>query len=115
MIVIDPRRSETADLADFHLQVRPGGDAFLLAAMIATIVQEGLVAGDWVAEHARGAERVVPQFAAIDVAAYAAKAGVPEERVRSAARRIAAASSVAVYEDLGVQMNRHSTRGCTAS
>ena len=109
MIVVDPRRSETADLADFHLAVRPGGDAFLLAAMIATIVQEGLVAEAWVAEHTRGGEDVLPHFAALDVAAYCAKAGVDEDLVRRASRRIASASSVATYEDLGVQMNRHST------
>jgi anaerobic selenocysteine-containing dehydrogenase len=43
LIVIDPRRSETAELADIHLQVRPGGDAWLLAAMVAVLVREGLV------------------------------------------------------------------------
>ncbi len=40
LIVIDPRRTETAELADIHLQVKPGGDAFLLAAMVGVIVQE---------------------------------------------------------------------------
>ncbi len=43
LMVIDPRRTETAEIADVHLQVRPGGDAFLLAAMVATLVQEDLV------------------------------------------------------------------------
>ena len=42
MVVIDPRVTETAELADFHLQVRPGRDAWLLAAMVAIIVQERL-------------------------------------------------------------------------
>ena len=46
---------------------------------------------------------------AIPVADYAAIAGVDESLVREAARRIARASSVAVAEDLGIQMNRHST------
>ena len=41
IIVIDPKRSETAELADFHLQVKPGTDAFCLAALVAVIVQEG--------------------------------------------------------------------------
>ena len=58
MIVVDPRRTETAELADIHLPVRPGGDAWLLAAMIAMLVQEGLVAAAWVAEHTRGVEQV---------------------------------------------------------
>jgi anaerobic selenocysteine-containing dehydrogenase len=109
LIVIDPRRSETAELADIHLQVKPGGDAYLLAAMIGVIVQEGLVKRDWLAQHADGLEQVLPHFTSLDVAAHAAKSGVPEEQVRSAARRIAAAESVASFEDLGVQMNLHST------
>lgn len=109
LIVIDPRRSETADIADIHLQVKPGGDAFLLAAMIAVIVQEGLAKRDWLAEHADGLEQVLPHFESLDVAAHTARSGVPEEEVRIAARRIAAAESVATFEDLGVQMNLHST------
>jgi anaerobic selenocysteine-containing dehydrogenase len=109
LIVIDPRRSETAEIADIHLQVKPGGDAFLLAAMIGVIVQEGLVKREWLAEHADGLEQVLPHFTSLDVAVHAARSGVPEEQVRGAARRIAAAESVATFEDLGVQMNLHST------
>jgi len=109
LIVIDPRRTETAEMADIHLQVKPGTDAWLLSAMIAVLVQEGLVASDWLAEHADGQEQVLPRFENLDIAAYSATCGVPEDKVRAAARRIAAASSMATFEDLGVQMNRHST------
>ncbi len=109
LIVIDPRRSETAEIADVHLQVKPGGDAFLLAAMVAVLVQEDRIARDWLAEHADGLDDVLPHFASLDVADYCAKSGVPEPLVRETARRIAAAESVATFEDLGVQMNRHST------
>jgi anaerobic selenocysteine-containing dehydrogenase len=109
LIVIDPRRTETAEIADVHLQVKPGGDAFLLAALIGAIVQEGLVKSDWLAAHADGLDEVLPHFASLDVAAYAEKSGVPEEQVRTTARRIAEAESVATFEDLGVQMNLHST------
>ncbi len=109
LIVVDPRRSETADLADLHLAVRPGGDAFLLAAMVATVVQEGLVAESWLAEHADGLDDVRPRFAQLDIGAHARKAGLDEAVVRDVARRIAKARSVASFEDLGVQMNRHST------
>jgi anaerobic selenocysteine-containing dehydrogenase len=109
LIVIDPRRTETAEIADIHLQVRPGGDAFLLAAMVAVIVQEKRVAEAWLAEHADGLAEVLPHFEDLDIALYSRKSGVPEEQVRAAARRIAEAASVATFEDLGVQMNRHST------
>lgn len=109
LIVIDPRRSESAEIADIHVAVRPGGDAFLLAGMVATLVQEGLCADAWLQAHADGADEVKALFAPVDVATCAAKAGVPEEQLRDVARRIARARSVASFEDLGVQMNRHST------
>jgi anaerobic selenocysteine-containing dehydrogenase len=110
LVVIDPRRTETAELADFHLQVRPGADAWLLAALAGVIVQEDLVAHRWLAEHATDVEATLEALAAVPVADYCARSGVPEELVRAAARRIASATGgVAVFEDLGVQMNRHST------
>jgi anaerobic selenocysteine-containing dehydrogenase len=109
LIVVDPRRTETAELADIHLQVKPGTDAWLLSAMIAVLVQEDQVARDWLAAHADGLADVLPHFATLDVAGYSARAGLSEELVRTAARRIASASTLATFEDLGVQMNRHST------
>ena len=109
LIVVDPRRSESAELADIHLQVRPGTDAWLLAAMLGVLVQENLLASEWLARHAEGLGEVLPHFAELSIAKYCEACGVPEELVRKAARRIASASSVATFEDLGVQMNRHST------
>ena len=109
LIVIDPRRTETAELADIHLQVRPGTDAWLLAAMVGVLVQEDLVKHEWLAEHADGLADVLPHLANIPVAKYCAITGISEDLVRKAVRRIAAAKSMATFEDLGVQMNRHST------
>jgi formate dehydrogenase len=109
MIVIDPVRTETAELADFHLQVRPGTDLYLVTALAAVLVQEDLIAHDWLAEHADGLAAVVEVLRSAPVTQYCEIADVPEDLVRAAARRIAAADSVAVLEDLGVQMNRDST------
>lgn len=111
LIVIDPRRSETAARADIHLQLAPGTDAWCLAALVAILVQEDLVAHAWVAEHTDGYHMVAPLFAEINVAAFAEICAVPEALLRQTARRIAGAGSVAVFEDLGLQMNRHSTAG----
>src|SRR5262249_12992723 len=109
LIVIDPRRTETAELAEFHLQVRPGRDAWLLAALAGVLVQEGLIDRPWLSDHAEGVDDVVRALSAVPIAGYCPISGVGEALVRAAARRIARASSVAVFEDLGVQMNRHST------
>ncbi len=109
LVVLDPRRTETADLADYHLALRPGTDAWCLAALAAVIVQEGLLDRRWLAQHTVGLDQVEPVLAAVDVEAYAAICDLDPDLVRRTARRIATASSVAVFEDLGVQMNLHST------
>jgi anaerobic selenocysteine-containing dehydrogenase len=109
LIVIDPKRTETADLADVHLAVKPARDAWLLAAMAAVIVQEDLVDHDFVANHVTGFEDVFDALGEVSVAQFAELAGIAEDQVRDIARLIAGAESVAVFEDLGVQMNRHST------
>ena len=109
MIVIDPRRSETAAMADVHLAVRPGCDAWLLAAMVAILVQDDRLDHEFLAANAVGLDEVVPAFESLPIADYCERAGVEESLVREAVDIIASAGSVASYEDLGVQMNRHST------
>lgn len=108
MIVVDPRRTETAAMADIHLQVRPGTDAWLLSAMVAILLQDDLIDRAFLAQ-ADGLDAVVAAFGGLDVAAYCARSGVDEGRVREAVRVIAGAKALASFEDLGVQMNRHST------
>ncbi len=109
LIVLDPRRTETAELADFHLQVRPGTDAFCLSALLGVLVQEDLVDHAFLEGRTTSYDAVREAFAAIPVADYCARAGVAEALVRAAARRIAHAKSVATFEDLGVQQAPHST------
>ena len=110
LIVVDPRRTETAEIADIHLQVKPGTDAWLLAALIGALVQEDLDRARLARRARRRARarccRTSPRCRSPNTARAC---GVPEETVRATARRIAAASSMATFEDLGVQMNRHST------
>jgi len=109
IVVLDPRRTETAELADFHLALRPGTDAWCLAALGAVIVQEELLDRRWLAEHTIGLAEIEPVLRAVDVDAYAAICDLDPDLIRATARRIASASSVAMFEDLGVQMNLHST------
>jgi anaerobic selenocysteine-containing dehydrogenase len=109
MVVIDPRHTETAELADFHLQVRPGTDAWCFAALAAVLVQEDLLDRDWLSEHATGLGALEPTLSSVDIDAYATICDVDAELMRRTARRIASASSVAVFEDLGIQMGLNST------
>jgi len=109
MVVIDPVVTDTAKMADFHLRVKPGADAWCLAALAAVLVQENLCNEAFLAEHVHGAEEVREVLQQIPVGEYAQRSGVDEELLRAAARRIAAADSVAVFEDLGVQQAPNST------
>ncbi len=109
MIVVDPRRSETAAMADIHLQVRPGTDAWLLAAMVGRLVQTHAIDHAFVDAHTQGLAAVEEAFSTIPVAEYAGRAGIEEALLSRTVDVIAGARSFASYEDLGVQMNRHST------
>ncbi len=109
LIVIDPRRTETAEIADIHLAVRPGTDAFLLAAILAMIVEEGLCDRAFLAAHAVDVEQALAAVGAVSIAACCARSGLDEALVRRTARVLAAARALSTFEDLGVQMNHAST------
>nr|PZN25500.1 MAG: molybdopterin oxidoreductase [Mycolicibacterium hassiacum] len=109
MIVIDPVLTDTAKMADFHLRTRPGTDAWCLAALAAVLVQENLCDERFLADHVNGADVVRDVLREIPVPEYAQHCGVDEELIRAVARRIGTASSVSVFEDLGVQQGPNST------
>src|SRR6204780_1176970 len=109
LVVIDPRRTETAEMADHHLRVRPGTDAFCLAAILGALVQDDLIDHDFIRDRTRDGDDLIAELKEVPVADYCARAGLTEESVREVARRIARASSVSVYEDLGIEQSLHST------
>jgi anaerobic selenocysteine-containing dehydrogenase len=109
MIVIDPVLTDTAKMADFHLRVRPGTDAWCLAALAAVLVQEILCNETFLAEHVHGVDTVRDALREVPIGDYAQHCGVEEELLRAAARRIGAAHSVSVFEDLGIQQAPNST------
>jgi anaerobic selenocysteine-containing dehydrogenase len=109
LIVIDPVVTDTAKMSDFHLRVRPGTDAWCLAALAAVLVQEKLCDEAFLAAHVHGVETVRDALRDVSVGDYAQRCGVDEELLRTAARRVGTADSVAVFEDLGIQQAPNST------
>jgi len=109
MVVVDPRVTETAKLADVHLQLRPGTDAFLVAAILGVIVQERLQDHAFLAERTRGSDAVLSALREIPVDAFCARSGVSVEDVRRVARGLAAAERATIRADLGIQQSYHST------
>lgn len=109
LVVIDPRRTETAEKADVHLQVRPGGDAHLLLAMLGTIVQEGLENRAFIAERTVGFDALADELRRVPVDEYARQAGLDPAAVRSVARGYAQAKRACLRTDLGLEHTVHST------
>lgn len=109
LIVIDPRRTETAELADYHLQVVPGTDAFCVAALAAIVAEERHTADDWLADNTVGVESVLAVLAQVPISDYADRCGIGEELLRATAGRIGRARSMAILEDLGTEMAPSST------
>ncbi|MFO0722194.1 MAG: molybdopterin-dependent oxidoreductase [Myxococcota bacterium] len=111
LIVVDPRRTETAELADIHLAVKPGTDAWLLLAILGILIQEQKIDRAFLEAHAAVAEvePVLSLLGQFSVADAAARTGVDLRLIRRAALAIGGAKALASFEDLGVQMNHHST------
>lgn len=109
MVVIDPKRTETAALADLHLQVRPGTDAFLLAAALGLIAQAGREDRAFLESRTRGAEDVLAALREVPVDEFVGRTGVPLAGVRRLAELLTSARSASVRVDLGLQQSLHST------
>ncbi|MFI7132947.1 molybdopterin-dependent oxidoreductase [Nonomuraea sp. NPDC050153] len=98
LVVVDPRRTRTAALADEHVFVRPGTDAYLLFGIVHTLFAEDLVRFshqvNGLAEVREAAKHFPPE-------AVATRTGVPAEVIVRLARELAGAPTAAVYARIG--------------
>jgi anaerobic selenocysteine-containing dehydrogenase len=109
LIVIDPRRSETAERADIHLPIRPGTDSMLLKAMIRIILDNSWEDQAFIAAHVNGWEKVKPLFDGFDARrAVTEVCGLDYETVLEVTRLLAQTRSC-IHQDLGIYMNRNSS------
>lgn len=109
LVVIDPRRSETAEAASEHLFIRPGTDAAFLLALLATLFEESLVRPSPALEAAVGLEAIRDVVRQVNVEEAAAHCAIPAERIRELAREFAAAERAVCYGRMGVSVQQHGT------
>jgi len=109
LVVIDPRRTETAEIAARHLPIRPGGDAHLLLGMVHTLFAEGLVRLGRLAEHVAGADELRAAVQPFSAEAVAARCGIPAETIRELTRELAKAKRAAVYGRIGTSTQTFGT------
>jgi anaerobic selenocysteine-containing dehydrogenase len=101
IVVIDPRRSETAAIADAHHFIRPGGDVFLLAAMAHTLFDEGLVRLGRLEPHVAGVAELREAMQPFAPERVEARCGIAAATIRDLARRLALADQGCVYGRIG--------------
>ncbi|MGW5134317.1 molybdopterin oxidoreductase family protein [Streptomyces sp. NPDC004135] len=106
LVVIDPRRTRTARLADRHIAVRPGTDALLLAAMARVLFDEGLIEPT---PHVEGVEELSAALRDFTPEAVAGACDVDAGLIRTLARDLAAAPTAAVYGRIGSCTVPHGT------
>lgn len=100
-VVVDPRRTKTAENASEHLTITPGTDSYWLLALIHTLFDEGLVELGRLSEHISGVDEVRGVAASYTPEVVADRCGIDAETTRRIARELAAAPTAAVYGRMG--------------
>lgn len=108
VIVVDPRVTKTAMVADLHLAVRPRSDIALINGMLKVIIDEGLVDNDYVAAHTEGFDELAAHVQTFTLERVAADCGVDAEQIRTAALAFGRAKRAFIGWTMGVN---HSVQG----
>ncbi len=101
IVVVDPRRSETAALADRHHFIRPGSDALLLFAMIYVLFDERRIVPDRLTPMIDGIETIERLAAQFPPEAVAGATGMPADEIRTLARDFSGARAAACHGRMG--------------
>ncbi len=109
LVVVDPRRSETAEIADLHVPIRPGGDAAFVLAMLQVLFEEDRVDLGACRDLVNDLPRVRACVARYTPESVTAACGVPPETIRQIAREFASAGRAAAYGRMGASVQRFGT------
>jgi ferredoxin-nitrate reductase len=105
VVVVDPRRTPTAEAADVHLQVRPGSDLPLLNALLHVIERDGLLDHAFVERHTRGIEDALAVAAEWPPSRAAAACGIDAAAIEDVAHRFGAAQRAMVLWSMGANQS----------
>ncbi|MEE9383036.1 MAG: formate dehydrogenase subunit alpha [Nannocystaceae bacterium] len=109
LIVIDPRNTELARLADVHIPLRPGSNVAVINAIQHVLIEAGLVDDAFIAQHSEGYEEVKDQLASCTPAWAAEIAGIDEDLIPQTARLYASGNASQILWGLGVTEAAHGT------
>lgn len=114
IIVIDPRQTRSAEMADIWLQLRPGTDVALLMGMINVIISEGLYDRDFVEKWCHGFEHLLERIAEYTPEVVSGKTQVPAEKIRQAARIYAQNRPACFVEGMGIEHSQGAAQALQA-
>jgi len=109
LVVLDPRRTPTAEVADLHLALRPGSDAVLLCGLLAELARRGRLAADYVAAHTEGYEALAASLAPLGLAEVERACGVPAAAIAQLADWWSEARGALSLWAMGVNQSAHGT------
>ena len=109
LIVADPRAIWLSEIADMHMQLKPGTDVWLLNAMAHVIIEEDLVDQNFIDEHTLGFDAVVEAVKSYTPEEAEKVTGVPAQDIRKAARLYATTKHAGIYYTLGITEHTHGT------
>jgi assimilatory nitrate reductase catalytic subunit len=109
LIVVDPRRTDTASEADLHLAIAPGSDALLYSAMLHVLLWEGLTDNRFIADHTNGFNELRAQLAELTPGAVATACGVKADEIITAARWFGQAKAPLSFWCQGLNQSIHGT------
>ena len=109
VVVVDPRRTETARKADEHLFIRPGTDAFFVLALANTLIADDRVNLGTLAPHLHSVERLPALVAPFTPAAAEVQTGIPAGDIRRIARELSDSACGSVYDRVGVHQHTFGT------
>ena len=109
IVVVDPRRTETAAAADAHHFIRPGTDVFFLLGMVHALFDEQRVRLGRLQEHVAGLADLEEAVRAFAPEKLAGRCGIDAQTIRALARELAEAPRAAVYGRMGTCTQQYGT------
>ena len=107
LVVVDPRRTPTADIANLHLRIKPGTDLALSNAMLRVLLEDSLIDRRFIERNTNGFEEVARVARTQSVGQAARVCGVPAEEIVRAARLFGEASAAMILWTMGVNQGDH--------
>lgn len=104
LIVIDPRRTETANVSDQHLFVKPGKDAYVLLAIINQLFTENWLNTDHLEPYLKGLDQIRTSVNGFSLALAESQSGIPSEQIKELAYQLSHTDKAVCYGRMGVSV-----------